>query len=106
MEAVAESTFTAKQAAAWVGRVNANLANLAHLITDGYQHRVWEALGYQSWAEMCEAEVNVPQLSRDQRRELVGSLRSEGMSTRAIAAATGTSQMTAQRDVEAGESND
>jgi hypothetical protein len=91
--------FTAAEAEFWVGRVNATLVNLGFLITTGYQRRAWVALGYESWGEMCEAEVTVPQLSRDQRRELVAALRSEGLSTRAIGDAIGASKDTVRNDL-------
>lgn len=45
-------------------------------------------------------------LPREDRAEVVASLRESGLSTRAIAAATGLSQPTVRRDLAAGESND
>lgn len=43
----------------------------------------------------------MPRLDRDRRVEMVGALRSVGMSTRAIGSATGTSHETARKDAAA-----
>ena len=66
-----------------------------------FQGRAWVALGYESWDSYCDAEFDGGrlQLPREQRREVVASLAEAGMSTRAIAAATGMSHMTAARDL-------
>ncbi len=78
------------------------------LIVQAYRRRAWAALGYDSWDNYCAAEFKSAQLRlpREERQEVVLSLReSGGMSTRAIAAATGTDQRTVRRDLNAGAAN-
>lgn len=64
----------------------------------------WDALGYDSWDDLCAQELHALELElpRDDRRELVMSLRAEGMSLRAIAAATGVSHPTVISDLKSG----
>lgn len=78
-----------------------------HLVARAYQGRAWAALGYSSWDDYCTCEFAGARLRlpREDRQEVVASLRDSGLSTRAIAAATGQSQMTVVRDL-AGETND
>lgn len=77
------------------------------LIKEAYESRAWAALGYSSWDEYCTVEFGSSRLRlpKEDRRDVVTSLREAGLSTRAIAAATGDSQMTVQRII-ATESND
>ena len=60
------------------------------------------ALGYKSWtAYLSDVLSDEPlRLARDDRRELVGKLADEGMSSRAIAPIVGASHATVQRDIE------
>jgi hypothetical protein len=77
------------------------------LITRAYTQRAWDALGYTSWDEYCEKEFGTARLRlpREERTEMVCSLRESGLSNRAIASATGLSEPTVRRDL-AGASND
>jgi protein gp37/lambda repressor-like predicted transcriptional regulator len=61
----------------------------------------WDALGYDSWDDLCAQELHALELEipRDDRREIVMSLRKEGMSLRAIASATGVGKSTIERDL-------
>ena len=69
------------------------------LVVTAYQRRVWEPLGYGSWDSYCRAELGSTRLRlpAEEREQAVRSLRSAGLSTRAIAAATGTSKGTVHR---------
>jgi len=67
--------------------------------------RAWIALGYELWDDYVKEEIHVPHLPRDTRRAVVAFFRSQGMSTRAIGAATSKSHTTVQRDLEAGGTN-
>lgn len=71
------------------------------LITRAYQGRAWAALGYRSWDEYCHNEFGSSRLAlpREERSEVVQSLRSQGLSLRAIAAATGASKSQVERDL-------
>lgn len=81
-------------------RIKAGLATLWDDIKAAWRHRDWIALGYESWDAMCAGEYRMGlSLPRDERPEIVADLRAEGMSTRAIAAATGISDITVRRDL-------
>lgn len=71
------------------------------LIEQAYQHRAWSALGYETWDAYCAGEFGATRLRlpREERSEVVKSLRDSGMSIRAIASATGHSDQTVQRDL-------
>lgn len=68
-------------------------------IVRAFQGRAWVALGYLSWDEYCDAEFDGARikLPREERTMVVGSLADAGMSTRAIAAATGLGHGTVAR---------
>lgn len=70
-------------------------------VVRAYEGRAWLALGYGSWDELCDAELDGAhlRLPREERQEVVASLRDSGMSTRAIAAATGVSVGTVHADL-------
>lgn len=70
-------------------------------VTKAYLGRAWVALGYDSWDAMCDAELGGTRLRlpREERREIVGSLREQGMSTRAIGSALGVSDHTVRKDL-------
>jgi hypothetical protein len=71
-------------------------------ITKAFQGRAWAALGYESWDEYCDAEFDGARLKlpREERTMVVASLADAGMSTRAIAAATGVSRPTIISDLQ------
>lgn len=77
------------------------------LIEQAYLTRAWSALGYRSWDEYCTREFGTSRLRlpREERQEIVASLRESGLSTRAIAAATGISQGTVNNDLASREQN-
>ena len=80
-------------------RVSSAWADLAERVAEAYQRRADLALGYGSWAEYAEAELKPSEgIAADVRRQLVGVLSAEGMSTRAIAPVVGVSDATAWRD--------
>lgn len=71
------------------------------LITQAYSTRAWSALGYSTWDDYCTREFGSARLRlpREDRQEVVASLREQGLSIRAIAAATGNSKNTIADDV-------
>jgi hypothetical protein len=73
-------------------------------IVEAYQRRVWEPLGYGSWDCYCRAELGATRLRlpSEEREEAVRSLRSAGLSTRAIASATGQSHTNVRRGLSGG----
>lgn len=91
-----------EQARRIVARINGTAAELIELVEQAWTGRAWVALGYASWDELCKHEIEMPRLDRERRRELVGSLRQIGMSTRAIGSATGVDHSTVSRDTAGG----
>ena len=82
-------------------RVSTAWADLATSITEAYQRRADLALGYGSWAEYAEAELKPSEgLAADVRRQLVGMLSAQGMSTRAIAPTVGRDSSVIRRDLQ------
>lgn len=71
------------------------------MVASAYKGQAWAALGYSSWDEYCTREFGSQHISipREERQEIVGSLREAGMSIRAIAVATGTSKDTVARSL-------
>lgn len=70
------------------------------LVIQAYESRAWLALGYSSWDDYCSREFGACRLRlpREERQEIVGSLRDAGLSIRAIAAATGVGRGTVERE--------
>lgn len=97
--------LSVEQARRVIARINGTTAELVELIELAWTGRAWLALGYESWAALCDAEIQVPQLDRERRVEMIGALRSVGMSTRAIGAATGVNDRTVRRDLNSGAAN-
>jgi len=53
------------------------------LVKQAYTERAWDALGYASWDEYCTREFGTSRLRlpREERAEVVASLRESGLST-------------------------
>lgn len=80
-------------------QISAGLADVYVLIMQAWDGRAWEALGYKSWDAWIDANFRGLQLRppREQRDEVVRSMREAGMSVRAISQATDLSRGTVQR---------
>lgn len=87
-------------------RIRSGLGVMWELVEEAYRRRAWLSLGYESWDAYCFTEFGSSHLKlpREDRREVVASLRDAGLSQRAIAAATGVSQGTVRTDL-SGEQN-
>lgn len=103
-DVVVPPPFTEPEAHQWLGRVVQDRDAYVARMIEGYHRRAWLGLGFGSWEDLCRAK-SLPQLTRDERRAVVGEMREAGMSTRAIAEATGASQTTITRDIESGDPN-
>lgn len=81
-------------------RIKETGMTLRELIVRAWELNAWKALGYDSWDDYCAQEFASLELElgREERREIVVSLRESGMSLRAIAAATGVPKTTVERD--------
>jgi hypothetical protein len=73
-------------------------------VAAAYHGRAWVPLGYDSWDDYCHSEFDGSRIRipREQREDIVTSLRDEGLSLRSIASATGQSHETVRKDAMAG----
>ncbi|KAA9394153.1 hypothetical protein FCK90_08530 [Kocuria coralli] len=77
------------------------------LIVRAWEGRAWQALGFSSWDAWIDANFRGLQLRppREQREEVVRSMREAGMSVRAISQATDLGYGTVQRAAGPGDPN-
>lgn len=101
MKLVPNRDLNARDARKVTERIRSSMGNIMADIAKAHIGRVWIALGYESWADYIKGEFNHAPLSlpREERKAVVSLLRGQGMSTRAIASATGDSHMTVSRDL-------
>lgn len=92
--------LSANQARELTDRIKVGVEAVWELIKQAYTSRAWSVLGYSSWDDYCTREFGTSRikLPREERQEVVASMREIGMSTRAIASATGTSKNTITED--------
>lgn len=88
-------------ARALTDRIKIAVEGTWQLIQEAYVSRAWAVLGYSTWDGYCEAEFGASRLRlpREERQEIVASLRDSGLSTRAIASATGLSRNTVRGEL-------
>lgn len=93
---------THEQARALTDRIKIAVEGTWQLIREAYTSRTWAVLGYDTWDAYCTAEFGETRLKlpREERQEIVASLRDSGLSVRAISAATGNSTRTVQKDLQ------
>lgn len=94
----------ATAARALTDRIKVGVEAIWELVKQAYTERAWSALGYESWDDYCTREFGTSRLRlpREERAEVVASLRESGLSIRAIAAATGHGVATVKRELDAG----
>jgi hypothetical protein len=82
-------------------RIKVAVEGTWQLIKEAYTSRAWSALGYANWDDYCTREFGTSRLRlpREERQEVVGSLRDAGLSVRAIASGMGISKNTVTADV-------
>ena len=85
-------------------RIKVGVEAVWELVKQAYTERAWDALGYTSWDDYCTREFGTSRLRlpREERAEVVASLRESGMSIRGIASATGIGKQTVQNELSAG----
>jgi hypothetical protein len=90
---------TSRSARQRVDQIKTGVEAIWHLIVESYQARDWETLGYATWDEMCSREFGTSRLRlpREERQDVIASLRESGLSLRAIASVTGDSEPTVRR---------
>ena len=88
-------------------RIKVGVDAVWELIKQAYQSKAWSALGYSSWDDYCTREFGTSRirLPREERQEVVASMREIGMSVRAISSATGDSYGTVRSELAAREQN-
>lgn len=101
MSSAIEAIMDTTEARAITDQIKTGVEAVWHLITRAYTERAWSALGYTSWDDYCTREFGTSRLRlpREERAEVVSSLRDAGLSLRAIAAATGISHEEARRSL-------
>jgi hypothetical protein len=102
-----DDPMTAAEARALTDRIRRTMATLWDHIVEAYYGRADIALGYDSWDDYCSTEFASTRLRipREERRDVVYSLRESGLSIRAIASATGVSEGTVRNDLKSGAQN-
>lgn len=93
--------LNAADARALTDRIKVGVEAIWELIKQAYEERAWDALGYISWDDYCTREFGTSRLRlpREERAEVVASLRESGLSLRAIASATGLNHQTVANDL-------
>lgn len=92
---------TAEDARRLTDQIKVAVEGVWHLIEQAYTTRAWAALGHTSWDDYCTREFGTSRLRlpREDRQEVVASLRQSGLSLRAISSATDLSTDTIRRDL-------
>lgn len=98
---IVEADMTADEAREVTDRIRGHVEDVWELIQQAYTRRAWQALRYGSWDEYCirefgDARLRIP---REERPDMVRSLRQAGLSLRAIESATGVSRPTIIKDL-------
>ena len=90
---MSELAISAQDARNLTDKIKAGTAALWELIKEAYASRAWASLGYASWDDYCTQEFGASRirLPREERQEVVASMREIGMSIPAISSATGAS---------------
>lgn len=98
---LAASPLTPSDARRLTDKIKSAVEGTWQLIQQAYTTRAWDALGYQSWDDYCSREFGTSRLRlpREERQEVVASMRENGMSTRAIGSALGVSDGTVRTDL-------
>lgn len=101
MSSSTETSLTKLDARALTDQIKGGVEAVWHLISRAYTERAWDVLGYTSWDDYCTREFGTSRLRlpREERQDVVSSLRDSGLSLRAIESATGISRKTVIRDL-------
>lgn len=102
MNDIEHAPLTREEATLLTNQIQKAITLAWDLIVRAYRGRAWAALGYNTWDQYCEGEFGHSRLSlpAEERRHAVRSLRENGLSTRAIASATGVTHTTIRNDLE------
>lgn len=100
------TVMDATEARSITDQIKTGIEVVWQLVSRAYTERAWTALGYSTWDDYCTREFGSSRLRlpREERAEIVSSLRDSGLSIRAITAVTGDGFGTIQREL-AGDPN-
>lgn len=92
-------TIDKRRARSLVYEANASLAYAYDCVAELWTERAWTVLGYDSWESLCDSEFAGLRgnIGKADRKRLISVMTGDGMSTRAQAAALGTSEATVRR---------
>lgn len=101
------AAMTPKEAREVTIRIATAMGVTWELIVDAYERRAWAALGHPTWDAYTDAEFGHlrVKLPRENRQEVVASMREAGLSIRAIAAAIDVDAKTVRNDLAGGENS-
>jgi len=93
--------YSASDARELTDKIRTGLEGVFEMIKSAYSGFAWKALGYASWDEYVQREFGNLYLRppREEREEIVSSMRDAGMSVRAIATATQLGRDTVHREL-------
>lgn len=99
VDLLVEVTLTRDEAQAVTERIRNTIDDLVWDLIFAWKGRAWEALGYDSWDAWIDGEFDgIPlALPRARRDTTMQSMKQAGLTTRAIASATGVNQATVSR---------
>jgi transcriptional regulator with XRE-family HTH domain len=108
MGEVAVAALDIVAARALTEKISKAYGNLASLVVEAVNGRIWDAFGRKDFAEYCQEELgsNLAKYTVDQRYEIADALRFHGLSQRKIAGVLGVSQTTVAKDEHKGENKD
>lgn len=101
-EVATDGDLTAEEAELLLSQTLAAAEMTVAGVTRLYLGRAWIALGFESWDDLCEkhaSHLRMMRWPREERQEIVASLRESGLSIRAIAATGIASKQTVERDL-------
>lgn len=82
-------------------KIRVGLEGTYALIVDAFKGRAWISLGYPTWDAYCQGEFGALSLQppREERQQVIMSLREAGMSVRAISSVSHISKDTVAREL-------
>ncbi|QHK22094.1 hypothetical protein GU243_23245 [Pseudarthrobacter psychrotolerans] len=101
VEDTEEDVLEASDARELTRQIRVALEHSYTLIIAAYRGRAWSPMGYSSWDAYCQGEFGnlALQPPREERQNVIMSMREAGMSIRAISSGTGIGRGTVEREL-------
>ena len=101
VEDTEEGVLEASDARELTRQIRVALEHSYTLIIAAYRGRAWSPMGYSSWDAYCQGEFGnlALQPPREERQNVIMSMREAGMSIRAISSGTGIGRGTVEREL-------